>query len=32
MLKESFKEKMKNILADDYEAFISALETGDAVR
>ena len=32
MIPERFKEKMKNILGDEYPRFIEALETEDAVR
>lgn len=32
MLCEKFKERMRDILGDEYDIFISALETGDAVR
>ena len=32
MIPERFKEKMKNVLSDDYPAFIEALETHEAVR
>lgn len=32
MIPEKFKEKMKNILGDEYPAFIDALENREAVR
>ena len=32
MIPEGFREKMKNILGDEYAAFINALECGEAVR
>ena len=32
MIPERFKEKMKDIIGDDYPRFIEALETEDAVR
>jgi NOL1/NOP2/sun family putative RNA methylase len=32
MLDEKFKERMKRLLPDEYDAFITALEEGEAVR
>ena len=32
MIPQGFMEKMKNILGDEYPAFIEALEGGEAVR
>ena len=32
MIPERFKEKMKNILGDEYPVFIDALENREAVR
>ena len=32
MIPEGFKEKIKDVLGDEYPSFIEALETKDAVR